>query len=786
MKKSRFTSLTVSLVVCASAAVNLLPASDPSLLLQPAFAKSGKTPIGQSATGLDSHALPLANRGNWSDLVDRLKTDTDGATAPSVNHAWLAFAYMFLDKGEDLKSLSQKVQGLASADSKSNVPKIVEVYNLICQKKLAEEATLGESLTPAGDSSDVVLDMALAAVSAKTGNSAKAIDYCNKAVTAAPDFAWGYRTIGFIEERTLKDNPAAEEAYQKALAVQPDFKEVRDLLVDLHIGRNDFDGALDVADSAVKANPHDPMNYYRLSQVYTQQWRLREADAALDKAIRLAPDNARFHRARASILRYQHKLTEAIAEQQRAVDLSSDKSFELTELAALNELAGNDSAAADNLKQAISLSPVSQAAHNAAHQKLVQLLTKGKRWDDLVGEYQRSIQLQPDVASLHLGLADAYLKADKIDEAEKELKTAADLDGNDPRPHRLMGAILLQKHDYSAAARAYTRALNINPGSVEDLVALGYTYAANDDYMQAETAFVTALALQQLTQAQGSREAVMRSLATLLLSEGRYTEAAINYEEIVRSLKNGPTVAQDALMLAESKALRDRTTTTAQEAIKSFEALPEPDREVQRAGLVDTLLRLGKPDLAIEQLGKLPDAAKQDRAWLILEARAHRMKGDLAQAEKYSHKSIEAKEDTKELQAAAYTELAHVLLAKGDLKGADDAIRKATDLNSKSFHAYEVMGRIYLKRNDTDHAIEAAKHATDINPYYTPAYILIGDAYQSANKLDQAANNYKRAVELYPNSLDAHRSLRDIYKKLAQKDELQKEEQLISQMEKNG
>ena len=166
---------------------------------------------------------------------------------------------------------------------------------------------------------------------------------------------------------------------------------------------------------------------------------------------------------------------------------------------------------------------------------------------------------------------------------------------------------------------------------------------------------------------------------------------------------------------------------------------------MQRAGLADTLLRLGKADLAIEQLNKLTDAAQQERQWLILFARAYRVKGDLAKAEDYANKAVKAKEDTKELEAAAYTELSHVLLTKGDLNGADIAVRKATELNSKSFNAYEVMGRIYLKRGDADHAIEAAKHATDINPYYTPAYMLIGDAYQtSENKLPQAVNNYKR------------------------------------------
>jgi exonuclease VII small subunit len=56
----------------------------------------------------------------------------------------------------------------------------------------------------------------------------------------------------------------------------------------------------------------------------------------------------------------------------------------------------------------------------------------------------------------------------------------------------------------------------------------------------------------------------------------------------------------------------------------------------------------------------------------------------------------------------------------------------------------------------------------------------------SQNKLDDAVTNYKRAVELYPGDLDAHRSLREAYKKLANKDALQHEEQVITDMEKKG
>jgi tetratricopeptide (TPR) repeat protein len=94
-----------------------------------------------------------------------------------------------------------------------------------------------------------------------SGDAAQAIVYCQKVCSLAPDFSWGYRTLGYIQQRSLKDNAAAEKSYEKALAICPDCKEVRDLLTDLHVARSDFDGALDIANNAVKVNPHDSNNF---------------------------------------------------------------------------------------------------------------------------------------------------------------------------------------------------------------------------------------------------------------------------------------------------------------------------------------------------------------------------------------------------------------------------------------------------------------------------------------------------------------------------------------------
>lgn len=783
MRTHRRIAFSLSLLTLASISMtsSTIDGIKFSGLCTPAEAASSTQKV--SPTGLDSKTLLLLNRGHWSDAVTRLQTLTEASAAPTINHAWLGFGLMFLDRADDLKGLLEKVQQMPSGKD-SNVAKTIELFSLIKDKKFDDATKLANDLSNDTNSNGVLLNMGLAAVSAKTGKTADAITFCDKAVALAPDFAWGYRTVGFIQDRTLKNPAAAEEYYVKALDVQPDFKEVRDLLTDLRVSRNDFDGAIDVAQAAIRTNPSDPNNYYRLSQILTQQWRLREASQYLDKAIRLNPDNARYHRAKASIFRFQKRLNDAIAEQEKAVKLGADRPFELTELAALNELAGNDSVAADNLREAIKAAPATQAAYSSAQQKLLQLLARGKRYDDLIVEYQRAVQVQPKDATLRLGLADIYLKQNKIEDAIKELKEASNIDQMDPRSHRILGSLHLQRKEFAAAARAYTRALNINPGSVEDLVALGFTYAQNDEYMQAETAFVTALALQQLTAAQGNRADVMRSLATLLLTEGRYTEAALNYEEILRSHRTATTEKQDAFLLAETRALRDRTTATTNSMVETFNEMLPNEQSTYRVPFIDALLKLGKTDVALDRLSKA-DGQTQSQI-LTLKARAYRMKGDLTKASELIQQAVETKDESDESRADAYTEQANVLLAKGDVNGADTAIRKATELDSKLFSAYEVMGRVYLKRNDTEHALEAAKRALDINPYFTPAYVLNGDAYATSNKLDQAVINYKKAVELYPASLEAHKSLRDVYKKLAQNEEVKREDEAISRLEKES
>jgi tetratricopeptide (TPR) repeat protein len=788
-------------------------------------------------TGLDATALKLANRGQWADLVAHLEGRSSSSPVGSRTNAWLAFAYMYLGKCDALHALAEKAKsvfdagtvatesqakpngtksggkksestngdaaqsqsepsptvrpadGHGPADASECYAVIIQAYDQICATKNANAAS-ELALLPSWIRYEAIVNFTFAALSGKQGRYTDAVDYMERTVGAAPDFAWGYRTLGKLQQNRMKNLDKAEASYASALAIEPDLADVVDAIIDIKLSKNDFDGAIDIADEAIRSNSKTAENYYRLAQIFVRQWRMREALEELKKAITLEPNVGKYYRCRAGIRKSQGDINEALADQQQAVELAKDKAFELVELAGLNEVAGNTNRAADNLQEALKSDPNDQEGHD----RLIALLTREKRTDDLIAEYKRFLGIKPKDLSAKLGLARALEDAGKTDLAIEQFKEAANLDQSNPEAHRQLGALRLKQQDYAAAAREYTHALNINPSSVPDLVALGYSYAQNDDYAQAEAAFVTALALQSLTQpntlrASSSRLDLMRSLAVLLMDEGRYNEAAAQLESISAYSKGTDSAPMDTFRLLQAKALRDRTTPAGQALVTQFKALPKEQQAQQGEFLINTLLEAGKPDLAlplIDERQKEPggDSSTKIR---VLKSRALLLKGDSKGAQSLVAGMVlkDSKATPLELSDELVV-LSQISAANGDLDAAAARALEASDKYAKNFNAYVQLGRIRLKQGKASDAMDLAKKALDVNQYVTKAYLLIGDAQSSSGKIKEASSSYRHAAELYPGLLEAHRSLLETLRKLSLKDEAKREEEQVAQMEKQN
>jgi len=794
-------------IMCAGAQMQFADAKRTS--------KSKDAPVQDRSTimtdlGIDGETLHLINLGKWKLAQDRLKTLADKESGITRTKAWLAFAYMYNTQCDPLSALNDSLK----AESKDDVNvTLVNAFNLICQKKYTDAEKRLQDL-PATAMSDPFVNFAFAAMSSKEGKIAVAATYMQRATDLAPDFGWGYRTRGQLQQKWLNDTAGADISYAKALAIEPSFLEAINALVDIRLVKNDFDGATDVAIAAINAEPTNAFNHYRLAQIYLQQWRLREAAVELQKAISLDPKDARSYRAVASIYRYQGKFDDAIENQKKAVDMVNDKQFDLLELANMEISAGKDDAATEDLKKILVINPNNQIATDL----LERLLVKDSKYDELIADLKKLLEKDNKNAALHERLGNALNASGKAEEAVEEYKEAANLNQNDPIPHRKIGAIRIAQKDYNGAAKEYMRALQINANSVPDLVALGFCYGQTDDYLQAEAAFVTALALHQLTQAPDSTVPpttpdIMRALATLLFEEGRYADAASQFTSVCTMTKTTPSGLMDQFMSAQALALRDRKPRVYSQLETAFQNLSPKEQDIQRINLVDTLIRCQKYDAAAKYLAQInPDAAKQfditaapiasatttepgaavapkaaptpDEQCLayICWSRIFRHKNDLVKADKAARLALDISAKDGTPHSDALWEMAEVNLGKGSLDEATKNGEEAIKVNPKSYKAYEVLGRIDLKRNKIKDAIVSANKALELNPYFTEAYLLLGTAQLAANDMPAAESSFQKAVNLYPGNIQTHEALLLVLKKLQKTTEAKREESVIGQL----
>lgn len=752
-------------------------------LLSTSSALGAKVEKSANKTGVDSVAMTLINQGNWNQAIDRLKILAQKSTKADRSEAWLAFACLYQGKHAELKALDEAVAAQPTDEADPMAKPIAHAFALTSQGKLSEAGKLLDGLGE--HDQDVLLAFTRACVALKQGKPQEAAVLCEKSVDLAPSFAWGYRTLGFIQEKSLKNSGSAERAYERALSAEPALKEVRDLLTDLRLTRNDFDGAIAVTKDGIKRFPKEPQNHYRLAQIYSQQYRYIEALEELDQAALLAKDDPRWYRSRANIFRQQGKLADAIEEQRKAVGRGKDRAFELIELARLQEQNGDTKDAITSLRASIA-----ENANQNAQQRLVALLQKEQNWSELTTELKKATDANPKQANLRLALAMAYKNTGKLDEAIAELKEAANLEQGSPVAHREIGKIELSRNNFLAAAKSYTRALNINPSSVEDLVALGYCYANNNDFIQAETAFVTGLALQQLSQTAGGSSPVlqsdiMRSLGSVLLTEGRYREAALNLEAVLGTSKDVARKSEDEFLMYQAHALRDRSAESLQKYSSVYTALPLELRKQLMDDYVDTLLKLGKTNLVAAQLKEVSrdQLLKADPLLLV---RLLLASGNPGEAAEIAATSASESSRDGEARAELFLALAQAKIEQNELKAAEDAVSKALELNPKSFNAYQQRSKLLLQDQKFENALAAAQRALEVNPYFALGYISAGDAYMRMNKTNDAHNQYLKAAELYPNLALVHRKLRESYLKLSKTSDAERESEIAATLEKNG
>ncbi|MBX9685644.1 MAG: tetratricopeptide repeat protein, partial [Candidatus Obscuribacterales bacterium] len=79
----------------------------------------------------------------------------------------------------------------------------------------------------------------------------------------------------------------------------------------------------------------------------------------------------------------------------------------------------------------------------------------------------KAIELNPKDADAHYYLGYAYLHQDKLNEAEKELEKAVEIDPRYAMAYHLQAVVMAAKNDFAAAIKSEQQAIALEPDNVQ-------------------------------------------------------------------------------------------------------------------------------------------------------------------------------------------------------------------------------------------------------------------------------------------------------------------------------
>lgn len=157
--------------------------------------------------------------------------------------------------------------------------------------------------------------------------------------------------------------------------------------------------------------------------------------------------------------RQQERFPEAIAALEKSVELDPESTSSRVVLGWTQHLAGQESAAAESLRQAIYQDWLHVPALNAMG---IVCLVSGNL-DDAVAVHSWALMLQPDNEVAYYNLSLAYHRLQKYDWAIATARQAAVLEPNNPHPLVAQAIAQWDNGQQPQAQQVYRQAINLDP-----------------------------------------------------------------------------------------------------------------------------------------------------------------------------------------------------------------------------------------------------------------------------------------------------------------------------------
>lgn len=248
----------------------------------------------------------------------------------------------------------------------------------------------------------------------------------------------------------------AEQELQQELAEEPDDATVYAFLGVCLSHRHQHLQAIAAAERAISLEPESDYAHFALARVLNNCSRLREAETAIQEAIRLNPLEARYFKLQSSIYYDQSRWHDSLAAAKQGLKIDPDYLGCLNLCALALARLGNFQEAESILLTALTLNPEDAFTHSnlgwVYHQQL--------KYDKAVEHFQQVLRLEPE-DDFYRGFIRDRMGDSKgaIEEYDRVLAK----NPQDATAHNNRGYARYELGDRAAAIADYTQAIRLNP-----------------------------------------------------------------------------------------------------------------------------------------------------------------------------------------------------------------------------------------------------------------------------------------------------------------------------------
>ncbi len=367
-------------------------------------------------------------------------------------------------------------------------------------------------------------------------------------------------------------------------------------------------------------------------------------------------------------------------------------------------------------------------------------LAKGKaamaqgRYTEAISEFLEVTKDNKKDPQGFLLLAEAYVKADSLDQALGALIQARELDTANAQIPDLLGDVYWKQNIPAGAAEQWKKSVEMKR-DFNVYMKLGGAYKKTRSYTEATTAYLNALSMDTMN------VAALREVGTLYYRAKLWPNALGVFNRLYSILPDSlPINIQYCKVLYETKQW-ETLVTVAEKVLNRDETQSEVE-----TWYAEALAQTGKIKKAIEAFRrKNLDSLTVDQ--LVKLAKALKLDNEIDSAVYVYHKAF-GKDSTR---CDIPYDLGSLLIRT---KKYDDAIgmferKLACDTSTGyQFASHLNIAMCQMQNKDFADAVMHIKKSTELRPEYVGAWVMLAQAYANSDKVDDAIAAYVKAIDL--------------------------------------